>query len=242
MAVDFAVSVERWCQKANAMGDEAFRAIGEAALERVKELTPVRTGNLRANWQCVREGEQDLMGPAVKAGTFAAETGLAIKGMHAAALGAAGAGAAVESLLDGDSLPEAGGAAGGTVAGTLAGQAAGAALGSMVAPGVGTVAGKWIGGAVGGWAGGKAGRALADDGKEEPGEPTVPEELRLGEVLVILNPVIYARAVNYGREYHRKDGGVTRTQGRAMVQQTIAEMDTIAERALRRLLSAGGAG
>ena len=54
---DFSTDVSAWCDRAGQLADVAFRAIGEAALERVKELTPVRTGWLRSNWQAVRRGE-----------------------------------------------------------------------------------------------------------------------------------------------------------------------------------------
>lgn len=56
---DFAVQVGRWCDKAEGRAREAFIAIAWEALTRVKELTPVRTGWLRSNWQAVT-GDSDL--------------------------------------------------------------------------------------------------------------------------------------------------------------------------------------
>jgi hypothetical protein len=47
---DFVVSVEQWVSQARDRATEAFRAIATDALARVKELTPVDTGYLRANF------------------------------------------------------------------------------------------------------------------------------------------------------------------------------------------------
>lgn len=52
----FTVDVSRWVKRAKAQQDLAFRAITQAAVDRVKELTPVDTGFLRANWQVVPAG------------------------------------------------------------------------------------------------------------------------------------------------------------------------------------------
>lgn len=48
---DFARDVTRWCERAKANSELAFINIAGAALARVRELTPVKTGYLRANWQ-----------------------------------------------------------------------------------------------------------------------------------------------------------------------------------------------
>lgn len=47
---DFSASVERWVRQAKGRSEAAFRAMGMEAGGRVKELTPVVTGFLRANW------------------------------------------------------------------------------------------------------------------------------------------------------------------------------------------------
>ena len=52
---------------------------------------------------------------------------------------------------------------------------------------------------------------------------------------MILNPVSYARAIEYGREIQRKDGQTTRTHGRGMVQQTVSELPQIAQRVVASL-------
>ena len=57
MKDDFSAQVGDWCDLAGAKARVAFLAIAYGALTRVKELTPVDTGYLRANWQVVR-GDQ----------------------------------------------------------------------------------------------------------------------------------------------------------------------------------------
>lgn len=59
MADDFRVQVEQWVAKAKDRGQEAFRAISQDGATRVKELTPVRTGYLRANWSAILDGEAE---------------------------------------------------------------------------------------------------------------------------------------------------------------------------------------
>jgi hypothetical protein len=144
MPDDFSVMVGRWVDQAEGRAKEAFLAIGYAAVARVKQLTPVRTGNLRANWQLMRDGEQV---PVVRKQGSSAEPG-----------------------ADG---PRAGGGS--------------------------------------------------------------AEDVKLGERLVIVNPVIYARAVEYGRTIQRNDGDETRVPGRGMMAQTISEIPEIATKAIRDL-------
>ena len=48
---NFDVSVAKWVEKAKGNMNEVFRGIALAALNRVKELTPVKTGYLKAGWQ-----------------------------------------------------------------------------------------------------------------------------------------------------------------------------------------------
>lgn len=131
---DFSVEVEQWINQALSKSEAIFRGIGAASLARVKELTPVKTGYLRANFSLVIS--LDLM-PTT--------------------------GAAVD----------------------------------------------------------------------------MSSQAKLGDTLYIVNPVTYARRVEYG--FHGKDSlGRTYHQiGRGMVTQTIAEMPQIAARVLSEMLGAG---
>ena len=66
----FSVQVRRWCQhKAPAVADRVYRAIIGDFLARVKELTPVRTGYLRANWTVVR-ADASIATPGFQAGMY----------------------------------------------------------------------------------------------------------------------------------------------------------------------------
>ena len=60
-------------------------------------------------------------------------------------------------------------------------------------------------------------------------ETLAVQDAQLGETLRIVNPVIYARPVEYGREIERQDGNTTSVSGAGMVAQTVAEIPTIAE-------------
>lgn len=133
---DFAADVARWVEKAKGRADAAFRGTAEAALARVKELTPVRTGNLRANWQI-----------------------------------------------------------------TL---------------------------------GGEAVRTLANDNPDNPLSAVVTEA-RIGQVLLITNPVSYARPIEFGYQRETKAGTVE-VSGRFMLTQTMAELPQIAERVAREVV------
>jgi len=57
----FQVQVERWVAKAQADANAAMMATATDALARVKELTPVVTGNLRANWTIMLQGAADTI-------------------------------------------------------------------------------------------------------------------------------------------------------------------------------------
>jgi hypothetical protein len=57
MKDDFSSQVGAWCDLAGARARVAFLAIAYGAQARVKQLTPVDTGYLRANWQVVRGGQ-----------------------------------------------------------------------------------------------------------------------------------------------------------------------------------------
>jgi len=134
---DFSVDVTRWVEKARHRADAALRATAEDAVNRVKELTPVDTGHLRANWSAIRPDES-----------------LPIEGR-----------ATTEAIT----------------------------------------------------------------------------QASLGDIIVVVNPVIYARAIEYGRDIERKDGETTHVTGAGMVTQTVAELPEIARRATRRVIQGGGA-
>ena len=75
---DFSVAVEQWVKKAKERAEQAYRAIAEDALARAKELTPVDTGYLRANFVTVLEGEaipKDEPTPETMAGINRAKVG-----------------------------------------------------------------------------------------------------------------------------------------------------------------------
>lgn len=142
------MEVTRFVEKAKARSNAALLAIAQDALARVKELTPVRTGNLRANWQVVAAGDEaEVMRISAKAtGTFA-----------------------------------------------------------------------------------------------PPPENAAPLSFKIGDTLLIMNPVVYARRIEFGyvgtdtlgRSYHQ--------DGRGMMQQVIAEMPKIAEKAVQRIAREGTA-
>lgn len=56
---DFDVDITTWVNKAKEKTGAAPMAIAHAAVDRLKELTPVETGTLRAGWQVeqISEGE-----------------------------------------------------------------------------------------------------------------------------------------------------------------------------------------
>jgi hypothetical protein len=192
---DFATQVGRWCDKAEGRAREAFIAIAWDALTRVKELTPVRTGWLRSNWQAVTDSS-DL--PVERR-----------EGIKSTAEIAAG------------------------IAAGFAGGAAGAAAG--------TALGGPVGGIAGSIAGGMAAQEAAEGFVRSLEDPTlVPfTQAQLGEKIRIVNPVRYARSIEAGRQVQRADGSITHVHGRGMVQQTVAEIPSIAQKAVRRVIGQG---
>ena len=188
--VDFATSVADWVAQAKGRGDAALRMIAADALSRVKELTPVRTGYLRANWQASFDDQVlpvDREKPAVTAAEIA-----------------------------------------GNVTGSLVGGKAGAAIGTAVAPGVGTAVGAVAGSVIGGLTGGEIASSAA-----KQGDPLT--DAKAGDKIFIVNPVVYARRIEYGFRGEDGNGRSVEQQGRGMVRQTVAEMPAIAERAVGRL-------
>jgi hypothetical protein len=57
MADEFSVQVGQWVEKALGRATQAFQATAQDAVARVKELTPVKTGYLRANWTAIQGGD-----------------------------------------------------------------------------------------------------------------------------------------------------------------------------------------
>ena len=131
--IDFAVKVRQWVDKANKNAEKAFRGIATEAVGRVKELTPVDTGFLRANFIDVLSIE------AVPKPSQAPTEGLAIR------------------------------------------------------------------------------------------------EAKIGDVIYVVNPVPYARRIEYGFAGKDSLGRTFNTRGRGMVQQTVAEMPQIARRVVEEL-------
>ncbi len=132
---DFSVDVASWVDKALMRAEEAFQATAEGAVNRVKDLTPVKTGYLRANWTAIH----------------------------------------------------------------------------------------------------------AEDAEPTPGSVPDPMEAistaPLGSTLVVLNPVVYARRVEYGFVGEDSAGRHYNQPGRHMTQQTVSEMPSIAEAAVELVVS-----
>lgn len=58
----FALDVRQWVSKAKGNVDAAYQATALLALARVKQLTPVRTGFLRASWTIVSSDSGKITG------------------------------------------------------------------------------------------------------------------------------------------------------------------------------------
>lgn len=138
MADPFEIQVTQWVEKAGLRAREAFRAIAEDAVTRVKELTPVDTGYLRANWT---------------------------------------------AIVNVDVEPVA--------------------------------------------------------GRVPPAEQAIAR-LQVGDKIIILNPVEYARRIEFGFVGEDSRGRHYNQAGRGMVQQTLVEMPDIAERAVKRIINLDG--
>lgn len=78
-------------------------------------------------------------------------------------------------------------------------------------------------------------------GQEEPVAGRVPDPARavmtarVGDVIVIVNPTVYARVVEYGFVGVDSAGHHHNRQGVHMMAQTMAELPSIADRAVTRL-------
>lgn len=130
---DFEVQVREWVAKAGRRAQAAFRATAQDCADRVKDLTPVKTGYLRANWTAMRPDD-------------------------------------VEPVA----------------------------------------------------------------GRVPPAEAAI-RQLRIGDKIVILNPVVYARRVEFGFQGEDSRGRYFHQEGRGMVQQTVAEAPAIAQAAATRI-------
>lgn len=238
MAVDFATSVAAWCDQAKGRSEAVFRAIAADALARVKELTPVRSGNLRANWQASFDDSAmpvDRQDPTKSPGLSVASTaageaaGFAARRMGAGGIAAVGIGAAASAatLVVGSGFDARPSEVAGNVAGSVAGGLVGSAVGSTFGP-VGTAVGSAVGSAIGSSAGSAVAKMASSDGNPL-------EKAKIGQVIYLLNPVSYARAVEYGRHGTRKDGSTYEVPGKGMMQQTIAELPQIAQAAADRI-------
>lgn len=56
---DFSEDVSRWAIAMGARADLFVQVLAQEVVNRVKELTPVRTGFLRANWTVIRKGDAE---------------------------------------------------------------------------------------------------------------------------------------------------------------------------------------
>jgi hypothetical protein len=82
-------------------------------------------------------------------------------------------------------------------------------------------------------------------GEPEPVAGRVPPpgvaivNITVGQILIILNPVAYARRIEYGFVGEDALGRHYNQAGRHMMDQTITEMPMIAQRAFNRIMGAG---
>ncbi len=57
----FYASVDAWVTKVREREDRVVQLSAQLALQRIKELTPVKTGNLRASWILLRGSQAELL-------------------------------------------------------------------------------------------------------------------------------------------------------------------------------------
>jgi phage tail tape-measure protein len=237
-SVQFAVDVQRWAEKAEKRSVDASRAIAEAALARVKELTPVRTGTLRSAWTIVPLGEEvkaegsvgatvasvgAALGADYGARTLASRYGAtASRATNIGTVAGAITGAAVNVATGQSTVTEGIGEAAGAVAGTAIGSAVG-----VVGGPVGITVGGLVGGALGSAAGKLAGSAFDSAMSDKP------------RGWSIVNPIKYAPFVEYGYQMKLKNGGTKHIEGRNMMTQTMLELPQIATRVIRDLSNVG---
>lgn len=57
---DFVLDIDKWTERQKKALEEAPRAVAEAIKDRIQELTPVKTGRLRASWNVVQEDDDHI--------------------------------------------------------------------------------------------------------------------------------------------------------------------------------------
>lgn len=226
MTVDFALNVRKWAESVPGKVELVTYAIGEAVVERVKELTPVDTGFLRSSWVLVTEEQLtrlesasldaagSLVGDVTAAVTkkalagvtrFGGVAGMAVGFATSAVIGDENAG--IEEMV-------------GSLAGGVIGAQAGAAIGAA-AFGIGALPGAIVGGAIGSFAGAFGGGLLSGR--------------TFGTILYVINPAPYARRIEYGFVGEDSLGRTYDYKGVGMMQQTLAELPAIADRVISGL-------
>lgn len=252
MAVDFAINVRQWVEKAKGNVDAATYAVGEALVARVKELTPVKTGYLRSSWQLVNEQQRSALRNAVQeaASSFAGEMAGQLADQALSKFGGTrigrivrlggkfvaekGAGRALsgEPTLEGSLLGTAFGMAGGAIAGafgtatTAVGGFATAAAGNAFGTALGTYIGDtFLAGSVSQFVRGTPLEPIAN---------MIGTTSRLGEIVYIVNAAPYARRIEYGFVGKDALGRQYAYRGVGMMQQTISEAPSIAEQVLAK--------
>lgn len=88
------------------------------------------------------------------------------------------------------------------------------------------------------WTAMKAGDVAPVAGRVPPAEAAIAA-LRLGDKIVILNPVVYARRIEYGFVGEDARGRYFTQEGRGMVQQTVLEIPELAQAAVARIRGDG---
>lgn len=79
---------------------------------------------------------------------------------------------------------------------------------------------------------------LAEEARQGGGQERLAEralEAQLGEKLRIVNPVVYARPVEYGREIEKRDGSTATTRAAGMVARTVSELPDIARKVVEAI-------
>lgn len=239
---DFAINVRQWVEKAKGNVDAATYAVGLAVVERVKELTPVKTGYLRSSWQMVPETKRNSLLVGLHSGLSSAASDIAqqqvqqrlknIPGFVGKVFGGSVGGFVVSQAVGAATGPET--SLEGSILGTIGG-AVGGFLGSYVGP-AGTLAGSSVGNALGTTIGEMFSGTLSQHLKGTALEPIanmIGTTDKMGGVIYIVNPAPYARRIEYGFVGEDSLGRRYNYQGVGMMQQAISELPAIAEEALK---------
>ncbi len=233
MADEFSVSVEQWVRIARERADEAFQAIALEALDRVKELTPVRTGFLRAGWHVrVQEANADTLETLGTVSTVAGVLAIVPGPVGRAAAAVSAASSLAQAAIYATDTHEGSGGKAILAAAQAILPAAGKALGAVGAARKASAA-LAAGKAADVGVAGEAGYELLGYGGPESDDEAI-RGARIGDVITIYNNVEYAAPVEYGRSGTRKDGSSYHVEGRGMMAQTVAELPAIAGRVVAR--------